>query len=140
MSKTDTIIMGCLYLILGIPLVVVASNAPEVDDISHLSLENQNDKKTFLNYPPNSVIAADIAPLQRLICLQPNISPKRCSDLLQYNRLKANWKNNAHKLNSLRAACMIIGIILCIMGFFRLLLLAIPKQQNLKKRTKKLNF
>ena len=45
MSKVDIILMGCVYLILGIPLVIIASKAPEVEDISQLSF----DKKACLD-------------------------------------------------------------------------------------------
>ena len=40
MSKVDRLLMGCIYLILGIPLIYVSTKTPEVEDISkYLSKE-----------------------------------------------------------------------------------------------------
>jgi len=141
MSKVDIILMGCVYLILGIPLVIIASKAPEVEDISQLSFDNQ-DYKIFLNYPPDSVIATNIAPFQRFLCnskLQTNSSTsKRCQDLLK-NTQMPDFSDNAHKLNSLRVTCLIIGIILCVVGTMKFIQL-VPQQKSLKSRTKKLSL
>ena len=66
MSKVDRLLMGCIYLILGIPLIYVSAQTPEVEDISKV---NKDSMKTLLNYPQNSVIAADIGWFQKILCL-----------------------------------------------------------------------
>ena len=65
MSKVDRLLMGCVYLILGIPLIYISTQTPEVEDISKV---NANSLKTLLNYPQNSVIAADIGWFQKILC------------------------------------------------------------------------
>ena len=119
MSKVDKLLMGCIYLILGIPLIYMSKQAPEVEDISHLKV-NTESINTFLTYPQNSVIAADIGWFQNVLCLIPypvnNNTPipqnPRCKDI-KNNSQKLDWADNAFRLNRLRMACLIIGIILC---------------------------
>ena len=135
MSKVDIILMGCVYLILGIPLITIASKAPEVEDISQLSFDKQS-YKTFLNYSPDSVIATDIAPIQRLLCIESKSN--RCQDLLK-NTQKPDLGINAKKLNNLRISCLIIGILLCVLGIMQFIRL-VPQQKSLKYRTRKLSL
>ena len=67
MSKVDRLLMGCIYLILGIPLIYVSTKTPEVEDISKLKL-NEDSMNTLLNYPQHAVIAADIGYFQQFLC------------------------------------------------------------------------
>ena len=152
MSKVDIILTGCIYFLLGIPLIAIASKVPEVEDISNLKWD-ESDYNKFLNYAPDTVIATNIEPFQKLLCellgaeVPPQIgtntpSPemKRCDTLVQNSKSpQFDWSDNAHKLNSLRIACLLIGIGLCVTGFFKLIQL-IPQQKSLKNRTKKLNL
>jgi len=147
MNKVDIVLMGCVYLILGIPLIYMSLQVPEVEDISNLSF-NEQDYKTFLDYNPDTTIATEIAPLQRMLCdiLKPEFlhaqssfpEMNRCKDLLK-NTQKPNLGDNAHSLNNLRITCLLIGIILCVISFLQFLQL-IPQQKSLKSRTKKLTL
>jgi len=148
MSKVDRLLMGCVYLILGIPLIYISTQTPEVEDISKV---NANSLKTLLNYPQNSVIAADIGWFQKILCwmyeFDGELGPillgtsipqtSRCKDLAITNA-KLDWGDNAFRLNRLRMACLIIGIILCILAFFKFIQIIAPKSYNLKQKMKKL--
>ena len=151
MSKVDRLLMGCIYLILGIPLIYVSTQTPEVEDISKLKV-NEDSMNTLLNYPKNSVIAADIGYFQQFLCAHPSLLPgpwmpgltslsnqpnSRCNDILK-NTQKLDWADNAFRLNRLRMACLIIGIILCTLAFFKFIQIIAPKSYNLKQKMKKL--
>ena len=141
MSKVDRLLMGCIYLILGIPLIYVSVKTPEVEDIANFKPKNSSSMNTFLNYPQDSVIAADIGWFQNLICGYEkknlhSVNP-RCSDISK-NSQKPDWADNAFRLNRLRMACLIIGIILCTISCFKFIQLIAPESSNLKQKMKKL--
>ena len=145
MSKVDKLLMGCIYLILGIPLIYMSKQTPEVEDISHLKV-NEDSINTFLNYPQNSVIAADIGWFQKILCVYglhpspvnsgtPIPQNPRCKDI-KNNSQKLDWADNAFRLNRLKMACFTIGIILCVLSFFNFIQLLTPKPISLKQKMK----
>jgi len=128
MSKVDAIFMGLIYLILGIPLISFSVNMPKVENVSQLvkdimSERNlESDYKTFLHYPADSVIASDIGIFQKWICQISRMeSPslfKRC-EYIKRHKSKPDFSENADKINSLRLACLIVGIVLCFLSLFK---------------------
>lgn len=123
MNKTSIILMSIIYIILGIPLIVIGVQAPYVNNVSNLSLDNLNDIEKFLNYSPENVIATNILPLQKLFCKDPHYASENshCSYIDKENNTKKfNFGNNANKLNNLRTTCIVVGIILCILGIIKL--------------------
>ena len=152
MSKVDRLLMGCVYLILGIPLIYISTQTPEVENMANVNFKNPDSFSNFLNYPQNAVIAGDIGRFQKLLCAHPPLLPgpwmpgstsssnqtnSRCKDILK-NAQKFDWSDNAFKLNRLRMACFIIGIILCVIAFFKFVQHVAPKSYNLKQKMKKL--
>ena len=71
MSRLESVIMGCIYCALGIPLVVLSAQTPEVENITTLN-NNPNSTQDLLNYPSNAVVAMNILPLQRWVCAMGN--------------------------------------------------------------------
>ena len=139
MSKVDSIFMGLIYLIFGIPLISLASNAPKVDDVSNIKLD-QAGVNTFLNYPSDSVIAADTGTFQSLLCKYfehplSDQSPgaQRCGDILKHTH-RPDFGENAKKLNSLRSTCLIVGILLCCLAFFKFVSALVPIKKLKRKK------
>ena len=147
MSKVDRLLMGCVYLILGIPLIYISSQTPEVENMANVNFKNPDSIRNFLNYPQHAVIAGDIGWFQNVICWLETVAKEslnpastvnpRCSDILKSTE-KLDWSENAFKLNRLRMACFIIGIVLCVLAFFKFVQLVAPKSYNLKQKMKKL--
>ena len=65
MSKLECVIMAAIYCALGIPLIIISINAPEVEDVTSLK---KGDTKSFLNYPSDAVVAMNLLPFQKLVC------------------------------------------------------------------------
>ena len=65
MSKLECVIMAAIYCALGIPLLIVSINVPEVEDVTALK---SGDTKSFLNYPSDAVVAMNLLPFQKLLC------------------------------------------------------------------------
>ena len=148
MSKVDRLLMGCVYLILGIPLIYISSQTPEVENMANVNFKNPDSMRNFLNYPQHAVIAGDIGWFQQALCWMFDSGPMpgpvisgtpipRCSNILKSTE-KLDWSENAFKLNRLRMACFIIGIVLCVLAFFKFVQLVAPKSYNLKQKMKKL--
>jgi hypothetical protein len=144
MSKVDAIFMGLIYLILGVPLILFSQKMPRVKNISSLvkninSNNLQTDINTFLNYPSDVIIAGDIGIFQQLICTFSEIAPTRCDYILKQT-LKPDFDENAHKINGLVLTCLIAGILLCCLAFFKFASALVPKPIKLRHRIKKLSL
>lgn len=140
MSKVDSIFMGLIYLIFGIPLISLARDAPKVDNVSKLKMDKVAGVNTFLNYQSDSVIAADTGTFQSIFCeyfehpLSDRFTrPPRCGDILKQTH-RPDFGENAKKLNSLRLTCLIVGILLCCLAFFKFASTLVPMKKFSKKR------
>lgn len=130
MNDINIFILACVYLALGIPLLVYSFKLPEIENVSSLNIFDENDITKFLNYQKNAMIATDIGPWQRLICelqgkksksLQTGnpsntVLPDRCNSILS-SKTNFDFSDNSHHLNNLRLTGIIIGIVLCFWAF-----------------------
>ena len=136
--------MGCTYLILGVILVYLSVQVPEIEDISNETILN---KLTFLKKNPDTMVVLDILQLQKLVCKLSTSKPssetpaplETVCDRITNKISKNNSKDNTFILNSLRIFSLFIGSALCFFSFIKFVEL-VPQQIHLTHRAKTLTL